>query len=145
MVKAAQHGHRDDVAERLHRSAERSVFPKREVRARAVVASGISGQDAAKVRLADDHDMVEALPPDRADQSFDVAVLPWRARRGRSVADAHGLESPRDDGAVGCIAITDKVSRCFIPRECLGDLPRDPLGGRICGDVGPYQPSPSEV
>jgi len=112
---------------------------------RAVVVSGISGQDAAKVRLADDHDMVEAFPPDRADQPLDMAVLPWRARRGWSVADAHGLESPRDDGAVGCIAITDEVSRCFIPRECLGDLPRDPLGRRVCGDVGPDEPAPAEM
>jgi hypothetical protein len=120
-------------------------FRKREVRARAVVVTGIGGQDAAKVRLADDDDMVEAVPPDRADQSFGMAVLPRRARRGRSVANAHGLDAPRDDGAVGCIAITDEVSRCFIPRECLGDLPGNPLGGRMCGDVGPYQPSPSEV
>jgi hypothetical protein len=77
-------------------------------RARAAVISGISGQDAAKVRLADDHDMIEAVPPDRADQSFDVAVLPRPAWRGRSVEDAHGLDAPRDDGAVGCIAITDE-------------------------------------
>jgi len=69
MVKPAQHGHRDDATERLHGSAETSIFAKCEVRARAVVVGGMSGQNAAKMRLADDHDMIETFSPDRADQS----------------------------------------------------------------------------
>ena len=104
MVKAAQHGHRDDVAERLHGSAERSVFPKREVRARAVVVSGISGQDAAQVTLAEHDEVVETLPPDRADQPFDVSVLPRRSRSRWPITDAHALEASGDDLTIDRIA-----------------------------------------
>ena len=112
---------------------------------RPVVVRNVHCDNAAEVSLAKHDEMVETVPPDRADQPFDVSVLPWRSWRRRSVADAHGVKAPRDDGTVGCIAITDEVSRGFTPRECLGELLRDPFGGRICGDVGPDEPSPFEV
>ena len=35
------------------------------------------------------NDMIEYLPPDRANQPFGVGVLPWRSRCSRSVANAH--------------------------------------------------------
>ena len=39
--------------------------------------------------LAQDDDVVQALPSDRSDQPFRVPVLPWQARGGGPVADAH--------------------------------------------------------
>jgi hypothetical protein len=35
--------------------------------------------------LAEYNNMVKAFPPDRTDQSFSTCVLPWRARRRRSI------------------------------------------------------------
>jgi hypothetical protein len=43
----------------------------------------------AKVLLACHHDMVQAFPPDRADQPLGVPVLPWRACRCRMIANAN--------------------------------------------------------
>jgi DNA replication protein DnaC len=38
--------------------------------------------------------VAEAVPPDRANQPLRVSVLPWRARRDRSVANAQMKPSP---------------------------------------------------
>src|SRR5450631_184238 len=71
-----------------------------------------------------------------------MAVLPRRAWRGRVVADPHGLQSASDDRPVGPVTITKKIARSLIPRECLGDLPRDPFRSWVGSDVGPHQAAP---
>src|ERR1700730_8802147 len=81
--------------------------------------------------------MVDALASDRSDQSFGEAVLPRRAWSDRFVADAHGAQSVPDGSAVGSIPITDQVARRLMPRECLRDLARDPVRGRMRCDVDP--------
>src|SRR6266436_4901792 len=81
--------------------------------------------------------MVDALASDRSDQSFREAVLPRRAWSDRSVADPHGSQSVFDGSAVNLIPIADQVARGLIPRECLCDLARDPVGGRMRCDVDP--------
>ena len=42
-----------------------------------VVITGVGLEDPAQVVLAQDDDVVQALPSDRSDQSLDMAVLPW--------------------------------------------------------------------
>jgi hypothetical protein len=82
--------------------------------------------------LAQDQEMVQAFSPDRADEPFYVSVLPGRAGRGWSVADAHRRDPLSDDGAVGAVCISDEVARHRFPGEGLGDLAGDPrrLGWR---------------
>ena len=41
--------------------------------------------------IAQDHDMIQAFSPGRADESFDVSVRPERAGRSWSAPDAHRL------------------------------------------------------
>ena len=118
---------------------ERGVFGQRSVGPEFVVVVGIRGQDPAQVRVAPDHDVVQALSPDRADESFDVSILPGRSRRGWSVPNAHGSETSRYGMAVRGVSVPDEVSGCLIPGEGLGDLVGDPFGGRIGGDVDPYE------
>src|SRR5260370_21438722 len=89
--------------------------------------------------------MVEAVAPDRSDEPFDMAVLPRRAWRGRVVANSHGLQSASDDRPVGPVSITKKIARSSIPRECLGDLPRDPFRGWVGRDVSPHQVAPVQT
>ena len=137
LMKAAQERYWNDTANGLNGPALRCVLPKGEMCANPIVVDGISRQDPAQMRLAENHDMVEGLTPDRADEAFDMAVLPRRAGRGGSVPDTHRLEPLGDDGAIAAIPIADEVTRCLIPWECVGDLARDPLRGRIRGDIGP--------
>src|SRR5438067_13528465 len=85
--------------------------------------------------------MVDALPSDRSDQSFSEAVLPRRTWSDRFVADAHGSQSMPDGNAIDLIPIADQVVRGLIPRECLRDLSRDPVRGRMRCDVDPDEVS----
>jgi hypothetical protein len=47
--------------------------------------------------LAEYNNMVKVFPPDRTDQPFSICVLPWRARRRRSITNAHGSNSSNKD------------------------------------------------
>jgi hypothetical protein len=76
VVKAAEDGSWCDSAETLDCSMKRGVIGQRSVGSEFVVIGGIRGQDAPQVRFAQNHDMVQALSPDRANQPFDVSILP---------------------------------------------------------------------
>src|SRR5665809_69414 len=102
-----------------------------------VVIAIIGSQDSAHMCLAQDDEMVHTLAPDRSDQPFGKAILPWRGWCRRLVADAHGPQSACDDDAVDSIPIANEVLRGIIPRKCLGYLMRNPLCRRVCCDVDP--------
>src|SRR5215475_13885145 len=93
--------------------------------------------------LAQDNDVVHTFTPNGSAQPFD-SILPGRGRSGRFVPDAHGAQSVCDDSTVDAITVPDDVARSLIPGECLGDLSRDPISGRICCDVGPDKISATE-
>jgi hypothetical protein len=48
----------------------------------------------AQVPLPEYDDMIKTFPPDRANQPFRMAILPWRLWRGWPVANAHGTKPP---------------------------------------------------
>jgi hypothetical protein len=77
----------------LDRSMEWRVFAECVVDPGPTVVCGELDKDPTQVCLAKHHQMVDALPPDRADQSFRKAVLPWRTGRDRLVANAHGAQA----------------------------------------------------
>src|SRR5712692_11526099 len=85
--------------------------------------------------------MVVALASDRSNQPFGEAVLPRRAWGDGLVTDAHGAQSVPDGSPVDLIPIADQVARGLIPRECLRDLARDPVRGRMRCDVDPDEVS----
>jgi hypothetical protein len=74
-----------------------------------------------------DHDAVETLSLDRADQPFSLRILPWRSRRGWVVAYVHRAETFEEDRAIDGITIPNQMSRRFLPRECLGQLSGHPV------------------
>ena len=49
---------------------------ERKVRAHPIVIGGVIRQQMSEMAFPKDHDMVEALASDRADQPFNVTVLP---------------------------------------------------------------------
>ena len=55
---------------------ERGILVERKVRAHPIVVGGVIRQQVAEVPFPQHHDMVEALASDRADQPFNVTVLP---------------------------------------------------------------------
>ena len=64
---------------------ERGILLERKVRAHTIVVGRVIRQQMAEMPFAQHHDVVEALAADRADQPFDMTVLPrraWRAAAG---------------------------------------------------------------
>ena len=87
--------------------------------------------------LAEHNQMIEALASDRADQSFGIAVLPWRSRRCRSVANAHRSDAAGKCLALDAVPITDEILWRALPTACLRDLLGDPFGSRMRSDAEP--------
>src|ERR1700754_3151315 len=86
----------------------------------------------AQMALAEDDDVIEAFPADRADQSLRMPVLPGRPRRRRVIAYAHGRKTLCDRLTVASVTVPDHVVGCFIPRERFCYLTSDPVRRRMC-------------
>jgi len=100
-----------------------------------IVVIGIGRKDTAQVGLAPDHNVVQALPTDRADQPLGISVLPRRPWRDRMITNAHRSEPTDNNMTVGSVTVSNEMFRCLIPRESLGNLLGDPLGSRMVGDA----------
>ena len=55
---------------------ERTILVQCKVRAHPIVVGGVIRQQMAEMPFAQHHDMVEALASDRADQPFNMTILP---------------------------------------------------------------------
>ena len=95
--------------------------------------------------LAKDDHMVKALASYRGDQSFGIAVLPWRSRRCRSVANAHRSDAARKCLSVDPVPITDEIVWGALPTTSLRELLGNPFGGRMRSDTERPQNAPSIV
>jgi hypothetical protein len=92
-----------------------------------------------------EHDQViRALASDRADQAFNISVLPGRTERRGSVPDPHCSDTSLERDAIGSVIVANEIFRRAVPRERFGDLARQPLSRRIAGHREPRQ-SPSFV
>src|SRR5678816_2987689 len=100
----------------------RRVLAQRQVRPQSVVVGRIGLENFAQVVLTHDHHVIQALATDRADETFDVSVLPGRPRRRWSVADTDGRKTPGYGMTVRGVPVADQVLRRLFPRESLGDL-----------------------
>ena len=87
---------------------ERGVLAEREMGAGTIVIVSVSPENPTKMRFGQDYDMVQAFSPDRADEPFNVSVLPGRARRSWSVPDAHGSKTPRYGMAIRSLSLLKK-------------------------------------
>ena len=77
-----------------------------------IIVGGEVDEDPAQVRLPEHEQVIDALPPDGADQSFRKAILPRRTGRDRLVANAHGTQAAGDNSTVNGIMVADKVGYC---------------------------------
>jgi hypothetical protein len=64
--------------------------------------------------------------------------LPWRARRRRSITNAHGSNSSKKDFAIGPVPIADQIARGPLPAARLRDLICDPFCGRMRVRMGGF-------
>jgi hypothetical protein len=89
MVQATDFGKLHDLPRgwKLDRPEVRRVLVEGEVGARLMVIGEVAGQDAAEVALAEDEHVIQALTPDRADESFRERILPRAVRCRKHLLD----------------------------------------------------------
>ena len=94
MVQTANFRHHDDGSDGClsGRSSIRRVLVEAEMRSASVVVEKVRREDAPKMRLVHDDDVVETLPSDRADHALDVWILPGTRRRGQDLGDAQAAK-----------------------------------------------------
>jgi hypothetical protein len=93
----------------------------------------------AKAPLAQHHDMVEAIPPDRSDEPLRTTVLPRRPWRDRLIPYAHRSQPAQNSIAVDAITVANDVARCPLPPVRLGQLAGNPFRGRMRRDSHPQK------
>src|SRR5712671_5542472 len=108
-----------------------------------VVIIHVRQQYVTEVSLAEHNNVVKAFPSDRTDQPFVICVLPRRARRCWSVADAHRSESADKDLTIGAVPVTNEIAGSLFPAACFRDLICDPFCGWMRCDAQPQNMSPA--
>jgi hypothetical protein len=91
-----------------------------------------------KVTLAKHDDVIECLPPDRANQAFGIGVLPGRSRCSWSVANAHRAKPSDECLAISAIAIANDIVRSGLPVASLRHLSSNPFSRRACRHPQPH-------
>jgi hypothetical protein len=78
MMQTAHLRERDDLACRgwLYAARLRTILVEREMRPGLVVVLNIPRQDAAQVMLVKDNDVIQTFAADRADEAFELGILP---------------------------------------------------------------------
>src|SRR5262245_60759689 len=87
--------------------------------------------------LAEHHDMVKTVPPDRTDQPLRISVLPGRSRCNRPIPDPHRSKTTDENIAIDTVAIANNVSGQLLPATCLGELTGNPFRTRLCRHAQP--------
>jgi len=76
MMKSAEDWLSGDLADPLDRPMARRILIQGQMRSEFVVIPDVGGKDLTQMGVAEDDDVIEAFPPDRADQSLRMSVLP---------------------------------------------------------------------
>jgi len=132
-MQPAEDRKRNNVSEPLHRACAGRILLERSMRSHLVIIGGIFRKDSSKVLRVEHDQMISALAPDRADQAFSMSVLLRRAERNWPVPDAHGSHPSLERAAKCSVIVADEIFWRRIPRECFGDLARQPLRRWILG------------
>jgi len=93
------------------------------------------------VPLAENDNVVEALAPDRADESLREGILPRAVRDRENFTDSHTRHTLPEDVTVDCVAVAEEVGGCGVIREGVDDLLGGPAGRRMLGHVEVDDPS----
>jgi hypothetical protein len=76
MMKSAENRPRGEVAEPLDRPMGRGILVQGQMCPKLVVIAGVGRKNPAQMSVAEDDDVIEAFPTDRADQPLRIRVLP---------------------------------------------------------------------
>jgi hypothetical protein len=92
------------------------------------VAIRIEFETFAQMAFAEHDDVIDAFAANRADEAFDISILPRRPGRDGPIADTDYGEPLPDDVPIEGVAVAEQVLRCLLPGKGFGDLPRNSFG-----------------
>src|SRR5215467_6885768 len=90
----------------------------------------IASQNPPERLLVPHNDVIQALAPNRSDQSFHIWILPRRSRRRDHFFDPHVLGEGNDCSSENRISIADQILWRF-PGKGFSNLLRRPLFARM--------------
>ena len=76
-MKSAENRPRGKLAIPMDRRMAWQILVQGEMRSEFVVIAGVGRKNPAQMYLAQDDNVIEAFPADRADQLLRMPVLPW--------------------------------------------------------------------
>ena len=76
MMKSAEKRPRGDVTEPLNGPTVRRILVQRQMRSVFVVITDVGTKNSTQVGVAEDDDVIEAFPADRANQPLRMPILP---------------------------------------------------------------------
>ena len=137
VVQAADFWNLHDLARRgaLDGPEVGCVLVEREMGARLMVISEVTGQDSTQVSFAEDKNVVETLAADRTDQALGERILPGAVWRRENFLDLHPLHAVAELLAIDLVTVAQEVGRRGVVRERVHDLLGGPEGGGMLGDV----------
>ena len=98
-----------------------------------IVVVFVRSKQMPKMPLTKYDNMVKAVPPDRADEPFTIAILPWRSRRGWPIPNAHHPKTPDKDIAADAVPIANEIVWPLFPAISLCQLATYPFGAWMRG------------
>src|SRR5260370_9624914 len=117
MMKSGEDRRRSELAEPLDRPMARRILTQGQMRSNSVVIAGVGSKNPAQMGLAEDDDVIQAFPADRADHSLRMPVLPGVLRGVPLIPNTHRLHTLPVRLPLGPIPGADYVRCCFIPRR----------------------------
>ena len=134
MVQSAEFRHRRDRSAVMNGPPKWRVFVQAEMGPPGVVVIRVGAKQATQMRFAHHDHMIQQVPPDRTDDTFDITILPGRPRGNRSIPDAHCRYPFTEDLPVCAVTVPQQIMRGAVPWESLNDLTRDLVSRRmVCG------------
>lgn len=119
----------------------RYAWPEHRVWATPIVVPNELRKSPAKVPLIDRDEMIEALSPNRTNDSFAVGVRGGASERCSKCSHAHESGGPIQISVEHRTAVVDQELVLLLPREGVAELLNGPLGARMIRHIA-VQDSP---
>jgi hypothetical protein len=100
----------------------RALLVQPEVSPRPVVILEIASQSPLQVPRVQDHDMVQTVSSDRADQTFGVWILPGAAGRREDFLNLERSETQPNLAAINAVPIPQQIARSVVLCKSLDNL-----------------------
>src|ERR1700745_3297594 len=102
---------------------------------RSVIVIQIRTKDTTEGGFVEHEHMVEALAPNRTNDTLNIRPLPGGSRGGKDFLDSHVGYLSAEVTAVDGIAVAQQVARKLIKGERFSQLLSGPLRGWVCGHI----------